>query len=122
MFDLYPFIIPIFIIWVFVFLIPIIMVFHTKLGIRGYKFFNRTTFMKFVNMTVLLFFLIILGSGLWQLTGEYKLIFGKSDNYWHAMGGFIFLLVSLNHVIIYFKSVYRYFFKPKTVVEGKEVE
>lgn len=113
MIDKYPFIIPILSIWVIFFPVPIILVFYTKLGLQNIKFFNRGFLMKFISVTLFFVFLLILLSGILQLVGENIIIFNKSDNYWHALIGFLFLLAALNHIIIHIKDIYRYIFKSR---------
>jgi len=111
MIDRYPFIIPILSIWVIFFPVPIILVFYTKLGLKNIKFFNRGFLIKFISVILFFVFILIMLSGILQLFGEDIIVFNRSDNYWHALIGFLFLLAAFNHVIFHIKDIYRYIFK-----------
>ncbi|MDP2685071.1 MAG: hypothetical protein Q8P20_08625 [bacterium] len=113
MLDRYPFIIPIFIVWLIGFFIPIILVFYTKTGLKNIKFFNRGFLVKFTSVTLFFVFILIMLSGFLQLLGENKIFFNKSDNYWHALVGYLFILTALNHIVIHIKDIYRYIFKSR---------
>ena len=113
MFERYTFIIPVFIVWFFIYFIPIIITFFTPYGLKGKPFFNRSFLMKFVSVSLFLFALMIIFSGILQLLGVSKIILEKPSGYWHALTGFIFLLAALNHILIHIKDIFRYIFKPK---------
>jgi len=111
--ERYPFILPIFITWLIIFFIPIIVVFYTKVGLNNLPILNRKFVLRLVSITLFLFVIIMMFSGLMQLMGSYKVIFEKSTGYWHALIGFLMLLAALNHVVIHVKDIYRYIFKSK---------
>ncbi|MFA5134573.1 MAG: hypothetical protein WC505_02180 [Patescibacteria group bacterium] len=113
MLNRYPFILPIFVVWFVVFFIPLAMIFYTKFGLQRHPILNRTFSMRCVSMTLFIFILLMLMSGLLQLAGEQKVIFSRSTGYWHALVGFLLLLAALDHIVIHIRDIYRYIVKPK---------
>lgn len=113
--EKYPFIIPLLIIWA-VFFIAIVLVFYTKLGLRNWPILNRKFLMRSTALVLLLSFLGIFGSGIAQIfgIGIGAEVAGQPFVYWHAMMGYIFLLVASLHLTYHIKDIYRYIFKNRS--------
>lgn len=116
MFEKYPFIVPLFFIWLILWILTVV-VFYTSFGLQQRPILNRVFLKRFASITLFIVFLMLMVSGLLQLAGFSTEIGGKPSRYWHALDGYLFILLALNHITIHLKDLYRYIFKRK-VKEG----
>ncbi|MDP3964280.1 MAG: hypothetical protein Q8Q20_01290 [bacterium] len=107
MFDDYPFVQPIAIVWFVLFMITV-WVSYTAFGLKQRPILNRKFIMRFSSSALLIATLFIIISGILQLLGESFRIFGRSSLYYHTLFGTIFIAAALNHITIHLRDLWRY--------------
>jgi len=102
-FDRYPFIIPVTILWIFIYCG------HALARKRWPKIFTRFGLLR---MTSLMMFISFLGVGIGGLNMLFNGIggttFGISNSVWHAFFGYVFILMAFSHIIIHRRDLWGY--------------
>lgn len=112
MFDAYPFILPMLIIWVPLFALTV-AIFHTRWGVSSRPVLNRVAYKKILSIILLCVALTIMASGIVQLAGSFFIVAGKPLKYWHALAGFTFVLIALLHLTVHVRDLWFYVFPRK---------
>ncbi len=108
MLEQYPFVIPVSIGWLLVFVLPIYLVFYTSCGKTRRPICNRNFIMRCVSITLFMMAVVLFISGILQMFGFELRAANQTAGYWHSFIGFIFILAALNHIIIHIRDIKRY--------------
>jgi len=112
MYDKYPFLIPLFIIWCPIFVLTL-LIFYTPLGLKRWPVLNRIFWMRTLSIIMFLSAIGLFISASQQILGIKKIIANQPLSYWHALLGTVFIVLASNHLAIHAKDIYRYIFRPK---------